>query len=87
MFADFEKKIGDFWTFGEIFGHLWTLSDFWIGHFRSVNKYQSDISAIGVKNSYLWFREMLTLADKGGRKGLDLPFLADIICKQPQSKQ
>ena len=27
--------------------------------------------------------EMLTVADKGGRGGLDLPFLADIVCEQP----
>ena len=27
--------------------------------------------------------EMLTMADKGGRGGLDPPFLADIICEQP----
>ena len=26
---------------------------------------------------------MLTMADKGGRGGLDPPFLADIICEQP----
>ena len=26
---------------------------------------------------------MLTVADKGGRGGLDPPFLADIICEQP----
>ena len=26
---------------------------------------------------------MLTMADKGGREGLDPPFLADIICGQP----
>ena len=26
---------------------------------------------------------MLTMADKGGRRGLDPPFLADIICEQP----
>ena len=30
--------------------------------------------------------EMLTLADKGGRRGVDPPFLADIICEQPLSK-
>ena len=27
--------------------------------------------------------EMLTMADKGRRGGLDPPFLADIICEQP----
>ena len=27
--------------------------------------------------------EMLTMADKGGREGLDPPFLADIIWEQP----
>ena len=34
-------------------------------------------------------REMLTLADEGGRWGLDPPFLADIICEQSlmQEKQ
>ena len=26
---------------------------------------------------------MLTMADKGGRGGLDPPILADIICEQP----
>ena len=26
---------------------------------------------------------MLTLGEKGGRGGLDSPFLADIICEQP----
>ena len=28
---------------------------------------------------------MLTMADIGGRGGLDPPFLADIICEQPLS--
>ena len=27
--------------------------------------------------------KMLIMADKGGREGLDPPFLADIICEQP----
>ena len=27
--------------------------------------------------------EMLTMADKGGRGGLDPPFLGDLICEQP----
>ena len=29
---------------------------------------------------------MLTMADEGGRGGLDAPFLADIICEQPLNK-
>ena len=28
-------------------------------------------------------KEMQTMADKGGRRGLDPPFLADIVCEQP----
>ena len=27
--------------------------------------------------------KMLTMADEGGRVGLDPPYLADIICEQP----
>ena len=27
--------------------------------------------------------DILTMADKGGKVGLDPPFLADIICEQP----
>ena len=30
--------------------------------------------------------EMLTLADKGGRGGLDPLFLADIMCEQPLNR-
>ena len=34
-----------------------------------------------------WVGEMLTMAYKGGRGGLDPPFLADIICEQPLRDQ
>ena len=42
---------------------------------------KTDAAKVGVVG------EMLTLADKSGRGGLDPPFLAEIICEQPLVKR
>ena len=42
-------------------------------------KAKSDIADEGGRG----VRQMLMLAEEGGRGGLDPPFLADVICEQP----